>query len=66
MGAAALRHQVVLQFFDLLPVLLQLHLKLLNEAAEVTSHMHTQTQKNTLIKSISLKLKHEKAQPICK
>lgn len=37
-GAAALRHQVVLQLLDLLPVLLQLHLKLLNQAAEVTSH----------------------------
>lgn len=38
MGAAALRRQVVLQLLDLLPVLLQLHLELLDQAAEVTSH----------------------------
>lgn len=44
-GAAALRHQVVLQLLDLLPVLLQLHLKLLNQAAEVTSHAHTHRNK---------------------
>lgn len=41
-GAAALRHQVVLQLLDLLPVLLQLHLKLLNQAAEVASHRQGQ------------------------
>lgn len=35
MGAAALRCQVVLQFFYLLPVLLQLHLKLLYQATEI-------------------------------
>lgn len=35
-GAAALRGQVVLQFLYLLPVLLQLHLKLLHQATEIT------------------------------
>lgn len=36
MGATALRREVVLQFFNLLPVLLQLHLKLFYQAAEIT------------------------------
>lgn len=39
-GATALRRQVVLQFFYLLPVLLQLHLELLDQAVEVTTHRH--------------------------
>ena len=34
-GATALRRQVVLQFFYLLPVLLQLHLELLDQATEI-------------------------------
>lgn len=38
MGATALRCQVVLEFFYLLPVLLQLHLKLLYQATEITKH----------------------------
>ena len=36
--ASALRCQVVLQLFYLLPVLLQLHLELLYQAAEITKH----------------------------
>ena len=38
MGATALGCQVVLQLFYLLPVLLQLHLKLLYQATEITKH----------------------------
>ncbi len=36
MGATALRRKVVLELFYLLPVLLQLHLELLYQAAEIT------------------------------
>lgn len=60
MGAAALRHQVVLQLLDLLPVLLQLHLKLLNQAAEVTSHTHTEIKHLNGIRS-ETKLMHKKS-----
>lgn len=41
MTAIALRCQVVLQLFYLLPVLLQLHLKLLYEATEITNKENT-------------------------
>lgn len=37
-GATALRCQVVLKFFYLLAILLQLHLKLLYQATEITKH----------------------------
>ena len=41
--SAALCREVVLQLLDLLSVLLQLDLKLLHQAPEITTHTHTHT-----------------------
>lgn len=49
MGTAALRCQVVFQLFYLLPILLQLHLKLLYKAAEITEDKNDTNVYFTLI-----------------
>lgn len=49
MGAAALGGQVVFQLFYLLPVLLQLHLELLDQAAEITEHTQTKKAKFSIL-----------------
>ncbi len=51
MGDAALGGQMILQFFNLLTVLLQLHLKLLHQIPEITGEIQGQRIGGQLIVS---------------
>jgi len=53
-GAAALSRQVVLQLFYLLPILLQLHLKLFHQATEITKQGTKNKTKHILILASSI------------